>query len=82
MRLIGLEEATLETCVRDAQNDRVLIIRDGKPMALIVGVAGMDAEQLELGSSSKFWHLIKERRAQTTLSRTELEQRIGAMQPG
>ena len=82
MRLIGLEEATLETCVRDAQHDRVLIVRDGKPMALIVGVAGMDAEQLELGSSSTFWHLIKERRTQTTLSRAELEQRMGAMQPG
>ncbi len=82
MRLIGLEEATLETCVRDAQHDRVLIIRDGKPMALIVGVAGMDAEQLELGSSSKFWQLIKERRAQITLSRAELEQRMDAMQPG
>ena len=82
MRRIGIGEAALETCVRDAQHDRVLIIRDGKPMALIIGVAGMDAGQLELGSSSKFWQLIKERRAQVTLTRAELEQRMGAMQPG
>ncbi len=76
MKLISLEQATLDTCVRDAQHERVVITRKGKPVALIVGVKGMDEEQLQLGASDKFWKLIAERRTQKTMSRTELEQQI------
>ena len=76
MKVVGLEQASLDTCVNDAQHERVVITRNGKPIALIVGVEGIDKEQLELGSSDKFWRLIAERRAQKTLSRSELEQRI------
>ena len=43
---------------------------------LVVGVKGMDREQLQLGSSDKFWKLISERRSQATMSRTELEESI------
>jgi len=46
--------------------------RKGKPVVPI----GMDEEQLQLGSSDKFWRLITERRAEKTISRAELEQRI------
>jgi len=76
MKMVGLEHATLETCVNDAQHERVLITRKGKPVALIVGIKGMDKEQLELGSSDKFWGLIAERRAQKPITRAELEQNI------
>ncbi len=76
MKVVGLEQASLDTCVNDAQRERVVITRNGKPIALIIGVEGMDREQLELGSSDKFWRLIAERRTQKTLSRSELEQRI------
>jgi len=73
---IDLKQATLDTCVNNAQRERIIITSDGRPIALIIGVEGMDEEQLQLGSSDKFWRLIAERRAQKTLSRVELEQRI------
>ena len=76
MKVISLEAATLNTCIEDAQHKRVVITRHGKPIALVIGVEGMDEEQVQLGSSDKFWTLIGERRAQKTLSRGELEENI------
>jgi antitoxin (DNA-binding transcriptional repressor) of toxin-antitoxin stability system len=76
MKTIGLEHATLDSCVKEARHERVVLTRKGKPVALVVGVEGLDEEQLQLGSSPKFWTLIEARRKQKTFSRTELEQRI------
>lgn len=76
MITIDLKQASLDVCVNDAQRERIVITRNGKPVMLIIGVEGMDEEQLQLGSSDKFWRLITDRRAQKTLSRAELEQRI------
>lgn len=76
MKVIDIGQTTLEGCVTDAQHERIVLTREGKPIALIVGVAGMDEEQLQLGSSEKFWTLIEGRRAQKTMSRVELEQRL------
>ena len=73
---MDLKQATLDTCVTDAQHERIILTRNGKPVALIVGVEGMDEEQLQLGSSAKFWELIAERRVQKTLTRAQLEHRI------
>ncbi len=71
---IDLKCADLDTCVTDAQHERLVITRNGKPVALIVGVEGMDEEQLQLSSSVKFWQLIAKRRKQKTMSRAQLEQ--------
>ncbi len=76
MKTIGLEHATLETCIKDARRDRVVVTRKGKPVALVLGVEGLDEEQLQLGSSEKFWKLIEERRRQKTTSRRELEKTL------
>ena len=76
MKQIVLEKADLESCVSQAQQQRLVITRRGRPVALIVGVEGMDTEQLELGSSDKFWKLITKRRKQKTVSRSKLEQRL------
>ena len=80
-RRVTLEELKgrpWEETLRDVadQQERLLITRDGKPVVLIVGVKGMDEEQLQLGSSDNFWELITERRQQKTLSRTQLEERL------
>ena len=72
MKTIGLEHATLEVCIKDARRERVVVTRKGKPVALVVGVEGMDEEQLQLGSSEKFWTLMEKRRGQKTISRREL----------
>jgi len=73
---MDLRQATLDTCVNDAQRERIILTRNGKPVALIIGVEGMDEEQLQLGSSDKFWRLVAERRTQKTMTRAQLEQSI------
>ena len=37
---------------------------------------GMDEEQLQLGSSDKFWKLVGKWRKEKTISRAELERRL------
>ena len=78
MKTVVLEQATLDSCVREAQGDRVVVTRDGVPVALVIGVEGLDEEQVQLGSSDDFWRLIVERRRQKTLSRADLERNAGA----
>jgi antitoxin (DNA-binding transcriptional repressor) of toxin-antitoxin stability system len=76
MMKIDLKRADLVACVDEAQRERIVLTRHGKPVALVVGVEGMDQEQVQLGASEKFWRLITERRKQKTLSRARLEQRL------
>jgi PHD/YefM family antitoxin component YafN of YafNO toxin-antitoxin module len=77
MKTAGLEEATFDACVADAQKERVVVTRDGKPVALILGIEGMDQEDLQLASSPKFWEIIDQRRRQKTIRRAELEEQLG-----
>jgi antitoxin (DNA-binding transcriptional repressor) of toxin-antitoxin stability system len=79
MKTISLEQATLDICVSDAQRESVIITHNGKPVALIIGVEGIDEELLQLGASNKFWTLITERRKQKTISRAQLEQNINSI---
>ena len=76
MKTVGIQAADLTNCIQQAQRESILITRNGKPAALLIGVAGLDREQIELGSSDKFWTLIRQRRGQKTLSRGQLEKRI------
>ncbi len=76
MKQVVLEKADLASCVSQAQRDRVIIMQKGRPVALLVGVEGMDPEQLELGSSAKFWKLMARRRKQKTISRARLEKKL------
>jgi antitoxin (DNA-binding transcriptional repressor) of toxin-antitoxin stability system len=76
MREVNVEKADLWACISRAQRERLVITRRGKPIALLVGVRGMDPGQLELGSSDRFWKLIAKRRKQKSISRTLLEQRL------
>ena len=59
MKVIGLKETNLDACVSEAQHEKIVITRTGEPVALVVGVAGLDAEQLELGSNPEFWKLMQ-----------------------
>ncbi len=76
MKVVGLQQANLEECVRQARDDRVVLTEKGRPVVMLVGVDGLDLEQIELGQSDKFWKLIRERRRQKTISRNELEKRF------
>jgi antitoxin (DNA-binding transcriptional repressor) of toxin-antitoxin stability system len=73
MKTLGIEQATLDACVRESQVERVLVTRDGRPVAMVVGLAGLDEDQLQLSTSDSFWQLITARRKQPTVSRAELE---------
>jgi antitoxin (DNA-binding transcriptional repressor) of toxin-antitoxin stability system len=76
MKTVAMEQATLDACVHVAQSERVVITRDGNPVALIVGLEGFDSEQVQLGASDKFWKAIAQRRQEQVLNRSELEQKI------
>ena len=76
MKTLGIEQATLDSCVREAQDDRILLTRDGRPVAVVVGLAGLDDEQIALGVSDDFWRLIKARRQERSITRSELERRL------
>ncbi len=76
MKTVPMEDATLELCVADAQQERLILTRNGDPIALVVGIAGMDEEQIRLSSNPEFWKLIEESRRRKAISREELEQRL------
>ena len=76
MKTINLEQASLQNCIKEAQQERVIIIENGKPIALLIGIESMDEEQWQLGNSDEFWQLMTERRTQKTISREQLEQEL------
>lgn len=50
--------------------------RVGGPVALVVGVQGLDEEQIQLGDYDEFWKLISTRRKEPTLDRSSLDKRL------
>ncbi len=81
MRKIAVEKSDLDTCVTGAQSEQIVVTRGGSPVALIVGIEGLDEEQARLGASDKFWKLIRERRKEKTLSRSALEAKLKGRAP-
>ena len=47
MKTINIEQTDLTRCVRDAQSERIVVTRNGRPVAVVLGVEGLDAEQLQ-----------------------------------
>ena len=76
MKQISLESTNLQDCVVDAQSQLIVLTDQGQPVAMVVGLAGMDQEQIDFGTSAKFWNLIEERRKSPTLNRAELEAKL------
>jgi antitoxin (DNA-binding transcriptional repressor) of toxin-antitoxin stability system len=69
MKTINIE--SLDTDVRSfissAQNGRILVTQEGKPIALLVGLENKDREGWELENSPEFWRMIEERRREPAL---------------
>ncbi len=78
VKSVDIQKTSLDACVADAQSEQVVITRGGLPVALVVGVAGLDEEQVQLGASDEFWRLISARRKERTISREVLESRRDA----
>jgi hypothetical protein len=76
MKTMPMEDATLDPCVAEAQQERVILTRNGHPIALVMSVDGMDEEQIRLSSSPEFWALMEERGRQKTITREEPERRL------
>jgi len=76
MKTVALKQTTLDSCVLDAQSEQVVVTRNGKPVALIIGLEDLDEDDLRLARSHKFWSLITQRRSGKMISRAELEKRL------
>ena len=76
MKTMAVEKTNLSACIKRARRDRVIVTHEGIPVALVVGIEGLDEEQIQLGSSDRFWNLIRDRRNDKTLSRAGLEEKI------
>jgi prevent-host-death family protein len=80
MKVIALGKAknALSTYVDEAQNDRVLITKHGRPAALIIGVEGEEFEDLMTRSDPEFWRTIETRRKSSkSVSADEMRKRLG-----
>ena len=75
---LGRVKNELSAYVDQAQQQRVLVTRHGRPAALIIGVEGEDFEDLMTRSDPEFWQMIEARRkASKTLSANEMRKRLG-----
>ena len=82
MKVVALREAKqrLSGCVVRAQRERVLITKQGRPAALMIGVEGHDLEDVVLMQNPRFWTMLDARRAEPSLSLAEARQRLGLPQ--
>ena len=69
----------IRSVVETAQDDQVVITRNGQPVAVMVGVEGVDWETVAVETSRSFWKEIARRRGQKTISLTEIRNRLGAI---
>ncbi len=78
MKVMALREAKqqLSGCVVRAQRERVLITKQGRPAALMIGVEGRDLEDVLLMQNPRFWRMIEARRAEPTLSLEEVRKHL------
>jgi prevent-host-death family protein len=82
MKVVALREAKqqLSGCVVRAQRERVLITKQGRPAALMIGVEGHDLEDVVLMQNPRFWKMLDARRAEPSLSLAEARRRLGLPQ--
>jgi prevent-host-death family protein len=69
-------QKNIRESVEAAQKDRVVVTRNGKPAALLIGVEGQDWESVVLQTSAPFWKLIEQRRRGKTVSLREMRKRV------
>ncbi len=83
MKVVALREAKqrLSGCVVRAQRERVLITKQGRPAALMIGVEGHDLEDVLLMQNPRFWKMIEARRTEPTLGIDEVRKQFGLSHP-
>ncbi len=81
MKTISDREAqgNLQQVLDSAQEERVVITRNGKPAAVVLGLDAYDAEDLQLAGSREFWRMIEQRRNEgSSISLAEAKARLQA----
>lgn len=79
MRVMGLREAKNQLSAlgqRTQRGQRVLITRHGKPLMVVVGVAGRSLEEVLLCWDPRFWKMIDSRRRERTVSARDAERML------
>ncbi|MGH2725675.1 MAG: type II toxin-antitoxin system Phd/YefM family antitoxin [Actinomycetota bacterium] len=78
MRTINVRDfqKKIRETVETAQRERIVLTRHGEPVALVVGLEGMEWEDVVLQTSRPFWKLIEKRRKQKTVSLQEMRERL------
>ncbi len=79
MKCIGVRDLQkkVKECIDEAQVDRIVITRRGKPAALLIGVEDKSWDAVISQSDPAFWKLVRARRAQPTVSISEMRNRLG-----
>jgi len=67
----------LKAHIELAQTERVVVIRNGKPSALIIGFEGIDWVTLVLETDADFWKMIQQRRKQRTVPLAKVKEQLG-----
>ena len=68
---------TLRQRVDESQKERVVVTRRGHPAAILIGVEGMDWEQVLLQTDGAFWGLIRKRRKERATPLATVKRRLG-----
>ena len=55
-------EANFGSMLNRSQAERVVIERNGKPIAIVLGIEDFDDEDVSLAGSAEFWQMIADRR--------------------
>lgn len=82
MKFIAMGDARtrLAEVVGLSQHDRVVLTRQGQPIAVVIGIAGLDAEQVALGLDDDLWERIERARQEPIILAEEVERRFGLTQ--
>lgn len=66
MKHVTLEEAEkrLSQLLAEAENEAIVILKEGKPVGLLSAWPDLDQESLDRASSSSFWRMIQARRSE------------------
>jgi prevent-host-death family protein len=70
-------QRTIRQRVEQSQKERVIVTRRGHPAAVIIGVEGMDWEDVLLQTDASFWRLIGRRRRQRGSPLAKVKARLG-----
>ena len=67
----------IRQCVEIAQKERVVITRNGRPAAIVLGVEGREWEDVFYQTSPTFWKMIEDRRKEKPISLAATRRRLG-----